>query len=90
MALSSEALKSIHLRRLATPGRKYYGDDDQVYLGTPGGRLQLLEKASQVVINNNTSNVQESTDEITNNASVMQIKLNTINLGEIAAFAAAN
>lgn len=89
MALSSEALKSIHLRSLATPGRKYYGDDDQVYIGTPGGRLKLLENASEVIINNN-SNVQDSTDDITDNAAVMQTKLDTINLGEIAAFAAAN
>lgn len=89
MALSSEELKRIHLNKIATPGKKYYGDNEEVYVGTSERRLKLLDKASQVITNNNIT-VQESTNNITDNITVMQTKLDTINLGEIAAFAAAN
>lgn len=48
MALSSNELQQIHLRRLATPNRKYYGDDDKVYIGTSDRRLRLLDDAELV------------------------------------------
>lgn len=55
MALSSEDLKRIHLNKRATPGKKYYGDDENVYIGTKDGRLRLLDKASTVITNNNST-----------------------------------
>lgn len=48
MALSANELNIIHLRNLATPGKKYYGDDEKVYIGTDSKRLRLLENASIV------------------------------------------
>ena len=72
MAQSANDLKIIHTRKLATPGKKYYGDDENVYVGTKDGRLRLLDKASTVITNNN-SNVQTV---ISNNADIIsQIEL---------------
>lgn len=48
MALSSNELQQIHLRKLATPNKKYYGDDDKVYIGTSDRRLRLLDDAELV------------------------------------------
>mgnify|MGYP006921434703 CR=1 FL=1 len=45
MALSKTELDQIHLRKLATPGRKYYGDDEKVYIGTSDKRLRLFGDA---------------------------------------------
>lgn len=56
MALSKVELNQIHLRKLATPNKKYYGDDDKVYIGTEDKRLRLLDKAD-LVLNNNTNTV---------------------------------
>jgi len=72
MAQSANELKIIHTRNLATPGRKYYGDDDKVYIGTKDGRLRLLEKASEVITNSN-SNVQISLS--TNDEAISEIEL---------------
>jgi len=46
MALSKTELDILHLRKLATPGRKYYGDDEKVYIGTSDKRLKLFGDAS--------------------------------------------
>lgn len=51
MALSANELNIIHLRNLATPGKKYYGDDERVYIGTDSKRLRLLENSNVVVFN---------------------------------------
>ena len=56
MALSKTELNQIHLRKLATPNKKYYGDDDKVYIGTEDKRLRLLDRA-ELVLNNNTNTV---------------------------------
>lgn len=48
MALSKVELNQIHLRKLATPNKKYYGDDDKVYIGTEDKRLRLLDDADLV------------------------------------------
>jgi hypothetical protein len=56
MALSKTELNQIHLRKLATPNKKYYGDDDKVYIGTEDKRLRLLDRAD-LVLNNNTNTV---------------------------------
>lgn len=45
MALTKTQLDQIHLRKLATPGTKYYGDDEKVYIGTNDKRLKLFEDA---------------------------------------------
>ncbi len=47
MALSKTELDQIHLRKLATPGRKYYGDDEKVYIGTSDKRLKLFGDADK-------------------------------------------
>lgn len=47
MALSKVELNQIHLRKLATPNKKYYGDDDKVYIGTPEKRLRLFGDADK-------------------------------------------
>ncbi len=64
MAQSSSDLTTIHLKRLATPGRKYYGDNERVYLGTLTGRLKLLTLSTDTVsgipspnITNNINNI---------------------------------
>jgi len=56
MALSKTELDILHLRKLATPNKKYYGDDENVYIGTSDKRLRLLDKAD-LVLNNNISTV---------------------------------
>lgn len=47
MALSKVELNQIHLRKLATPNKKYYGDDDKVYVGTEDKRLRLFGDADK-------------------------------------------
>lgn len=68
MAQSANELKIIHTRSLATPGRKYYGDDDKVYIGTSEGRLRLLADSNIVVFKPtediSSSNVQSAIEEI--------------------------
>lgn len=48
MAQSSSELNTIHLRKLARPGRKYYGDDEKIYIGTKDGRLKLEPNALSI------------------------------------------
>jgi len=67
MALSLAERNRIHLNKLATPGKKYYGDDENVYIGTSEKRLKLLEKAFEVTTINN-SNVQTV---ISNNSDII-------------------
>jgi len=71
MALSYEVRKQIHLLRRATPGQKYYGDDDFVYIGTDDKRLRRLEKASNTTYNN-ISTVEVALDN--NSISVADIE----------------
>jgi hypothetical protein len=51
MALSKIELDQIHLRRLASPNKKYYGDDEKVYIGTSDRRLRLLNDADKINFN---------------------------------------
>lgn len=69
MAQSSSELTAIHLRRLATPGKKYYGDNEKVYLGTENGRLKLLEQASNIVFASNVPNPGNNVQTVINNLS---------------------
>lgn len=71
MALSSEDIRRIHSRSLATPGRKYYGDNERVYIGTREGRLKLLDKALEVTYKTDTlqplrKDVQHALDNLSN------------------------
>ena len=79
MAQSANELKIIHTRSLATPGKKYYGDDDNVYIGTSEGRLKLLDKALQVVTTNN-SNVQNVISENKNEIDQIELELQSSSL----------
>lgn len=45
MALSSEELTRINSRGLAVSGKRYYGDNEKIYVGTSNGRLRQLDKA---------------------------------------------
>lgn len=67
MALSKVELDQIHLRKLATPGRKYYGDDEKVYIGTSDRRLKLFSNSSEVLyknINTSGTTVKDSLNNI--------------------------
>lgn len=70
MAQSSSELNTIHLRKLATPGKKYFGDDEKVYIGTENGRLKLEELASSTVFSAtdkvDANNVQDAIENIAN------------------------
>ena len=48
MAQSYIELNMIHLKKLATPEVKYYGDDEKVYIGTQNGTLKLLNSLLDV------------------------------------------
>lgn len=84
MALSSNELQQIHLRKLATPNRKYYGDDDKVYIGTSDRRLRLLDKAELVLNNNTTTNnnqtIQGAVNINTNSIEALELELQTLGL----------
>lgn len=67
MAQSSSDLTTIHLKRLATPGRKYYGDNERVYLGTLTGRLKLLTLSTDTVSGLSTPNITNNITNIVNN-----------------------
>lgn len=67
MAQSSSDLNTIHLRKLATPGRKYYGDNEKVYLGTETGRLKLLELSLDTVSGITTPNIVNNITNTINN-----------------------
>lgn len=88
MALSSEELKTIHLRKLATQNRKYYGADENVYLGTSDGRLRLLDKAELSVfkptLNLNTKNTQQAIEELTTLLIKSRTKQTEVDFGSIA------
>lgn len=45
MANTRQEISLIHTRGLATPNKKYYRDDGQVFIGTESKRLRLLDKA---------------------------------------------
>jgi len=79
MAQSANDLKIIHTRKLATPGRKYYGDDENVYIGTKDGRLRLLDKASQVITNTN-STVQTVISDNTDIINQIELELQSSSL----------
>lgn len=48
MANTRQEISLIHTRGLATPNKKYYRDDGQVFIGTPDRRLKVLDKAELV------------------------------------------
>lgn len=84
MALSSNELQQIHLRKLATPNKKYYGDDDKVYIGTSDRRLRLLDKA-ELILNNNTTTTNNQTIQgavnLNNNSiEALELELQTLGL----------
>lgn len=88
MALSSEELKRIHLNKLATINRKYYGADENVYLGTSEGRLRLLDKAELSVfkptIDLNSKNIQQAIEELTTLLIKSKTKQIEVDFGNIA------
>lgn len=70
MAQSALELKTIHLRKLATPNSKYYGDNEEVYVGNSNGSLRLLNKAQLTTFKSTTEiqkvDVQEATNYLRN------------------------
>lgn len=66
MALSSNELQQIHLRKLATPNKKYYGDDDKVYIGTSDRRLKLFNSSDNITHERVTNTVKDELDSINN------------------------
>ena len=64
MANTASELNTIHLKNLASPGKKYYSDDGKVYIGTDQKRLRLLDSASDSIFkptdNISQKNVQEA------------------------------
>lgn len=66
MALSTTELKAIHLRKLATPNSKYYGDNEEVYIGNSNGSLRLLDKAQLTTFKPTTETQKVDVQEATN------------------------
>ena len=93
MALSKTELDQIHLRKLATPNKKYYGDDDKVYIGTEDKRLRLLDRA-ELVLNNNTNTVtvenpqtiQGAVNNNSNAIEALELELQSISLNKFKQF----
>jgi len=93
MALSKVELNQIHLRKLATPNKKYYGDDDKVYIGTEDKRLRLLDRAD-LVLNNNTSTVtvenpqtiQGAVNNNSNAIEALELELQSVSLSKFKQF----
>jgi len=93
MALSKTELDILHLRKLATPNKKYYGDDENVYIGTSDKRLRLLDKAD-LVINNNTNTVtvenpqtiQGAVNNNTNAIEALELELQSVSLSKFKQF----
>jgi len=88
MALSSSEITTIHLRRLATKDKKYYSDDDKVYLGNPNGTLKLLDKAINTTFkptldipeDNVQDAIEEASSDITNLITVVNNNYITQNI----------
>ena len=93
MSLSKIELDQIHLRKLATPNKKYYGDDDKVYIGTEDKRLRLLDRAD-LVLNNNTNTVtvenpqtiQGAVNNNSNSIEALELELQSISLSKFKQF----
>ena len=93
MALSKTELNQIHLRKLATPNKKYYGDDDKVYIGTEDKRLRLLDR-DDLVLNNNTNTVtvenpqtiQGAVNNNSNSIEALELELQSISLSKFKQF----
>lgn len=85
MALSYQERKRIHSNRIATPGARYYGDDENVYIGTPDRRLRVLEKSYSVQYANpltlNNTNVKNTLDELVKDDDVTKNKQIEIDFG---------
>lgn len=68
MANTRQEISLIHTRGLATPNKKYYRDDGQVFIGTENRRLRLLDKAELTLfkpsINFPETNVQTAVESI--------------------------
>lgn len=81
MANTREEISRIHTRALATPNKKYYRDDGQVFVGTPDKRLRVLDKAelTRFKATNSlpTDNVQTAIETISNklNRNTKQIEI---------------
>ena len=81
-------LKTIHLRRLALPGKKYYGDNEKVYIGSSDKRLKLLDRALNIPLKPfdeiSDVNVQEGIESLSNKTIIsinnLQDQINNINL----------
>ncbi len=74
MANTRQEISLIHTRGLATPNKKYYRDDGQIFIGTENRRLRLLEKAELVpfkpsidIPQNNVQDVIENINSKLNN-----------------------
>ena len=46
MALSPNQISTIHVRRSAISGKKYFSDTGKVYIGNSNGTLRLLDEAN--------------------------------------------
>lgn len=79
MALSFLELQRIHSNKLATPNKKYYGDNENVYIGTSNKRLKLLEEAKNIILGEN-NNVQKEIEKI--NAESKKLKQIEIDFGQ--------
>ncbi len=72
MSYTLADLDIINLRNLATPNKKYLGENGRVYVGTKEGRLLLEDAASNVTFdstsNIDANNVQDAIEDLSDNA----------------------
>lgn len=82
MAQSANELKIIHTRSLATPGKKYFGDDDKVYIGTKEGRLKQLDDSKTVIFKPTeeieSTNVQSAIEEVEARVTLAEVDIDTL------------
>lgn len=68
MALSSSDIQRINSQKSAIVGKKYYGDDGEIYIGIVGGRLRKLDKANKTIfkptLELESKNVQDAIEEV--------------------------
>lgn len=68
MSLSKLDIQKINSQKSATVGKKYYGDDGEIYIGIIGGRLKKLDKADKTTFKSTleleSKNVQDAIEEV--------------------------
>lgn len=56
MTLSAQEISLIYTRKLATPNRKYYGSDENIYIGTEEGKLKILTNIMELRLKRDLKN----------------------------------